>query len=157
MTEPMRSPAVDGSTGNVPDRPSQDVVLGLHEAHRRVGAATARLFDTAAHAYAVTELLVRKGVIEVDELDRSRRDVEERLGSAFGDDGLEISIAAEGPDKYELGCAVRRVAACASRSRSRTFTRASFAGSSTVPISTCRTRTVTASTARRAPGPAACT
>jgi hypothetical protein len=103
MTEPMRSPAVDGSTGNVPDRPSQDVVLGLHEAHRRVGAATARLFDTAAHAYAVTELLVRKGVIEVDELDRSRRDVEERLGSAFGDDGLEISIAAEGPDKYELG------------------------------------------------------
>ena len=90
-------------TENADAGPGRDVVLGFHEAHRRVGAATARLFDTAAHAYALEELLVAKGLVGVDELEHSRRDVRERLVDVFEHDGLDISIAADGSDKYTLG------------------------------------------------------
>lgn len=87
-----------------PEQPAigpDELLLGMHEAHRRVGAATARTFDLSTRVYALAELLVRKGVIGLDELDRVRDEVEERMDKTYADERLDVQLAPD-PDKYAL-------------------------------------------------------
>jgi hypothetical protein len=53
-----------------PELGAADLLLGFHEAHRRVGANTARLQEASANVIALAELLIGKGVIGLEELDR---------------------------------------------------------------------------------------
>jgi hypothetical protein len=95
MTAGDARPAASEST--------QDIALGFHEAHRRVSAATTQLFQTVAQARALAEVLVAKGLVEIEELERSQQTVEQDLAETFDHEGLGVSIAAAGPDKYDLG------------------------------------------------------
>ena len=106
-----------------PARPTQEILLAFHEAHRRMDATKTQLFEAAAQAFAVAELLVAKGVLGADELDAVRHSVEDRLGETFEHDGLNIALASNAPDKYsmddtavEIDCAARlplcKVACC---------------------------------------------
>ena len=74
---------------------------GFHEAHRRIGASASSSVNAAANAYALAELLVKKGLIGLDELEASRRAIESRLQERM-QDTMTVKLAADAPDKYEM-------------------------------------------------------
>ena len=90
-------------SGDDEPRPSQEILLAFHEAHRRMDATKTQLFEASAQAFAVAELLVSKGLLAADELEATRRTVENRLDQTYEHDGLNVAIASRAPDKYELG------------------------------------------------------
>jgi Fe-S-cluster containining protein len=74
---------------------------GFHETYRRISVTMEQSTGTTAQTYALAELLIAKGVIGMDELDRARRGVENRLTKAAEDAGMAVQLADE-PDKYAL-------------------------------------------------------
>jgi hypothetical protein len=93
-----------GATGAPP--PAQlfdanELLHGFHVAHNRIGASANRMVQAAANTYALAELLVRKGVIGVDELDATRRTVEGRLREEV-QDKVAVRITEGAPDKYDM-------------------------------------------------------
>jgi Fe-S-cluster containining protein len=87
---------------------------GFHEAYRRIGVTVEQSTETTAQTYALAELLVTKGVIGMDELDRARRGVQNRLTKAAEDAGMGVQLADE-PDKYALPEADEVQIDCAAR------------------------------------------
>jgi len=65
-----------------------------------VGAT--RLFESAAHVYAIAELLIAKGIIGIEELDERRRTVEQRLLPNYESAGLTVDLVHDAPDKYDM-------------------------------------------------------
>jgi Fe-S-cluster containining protein len=97
--------------------------LAFHETHRRIGANTAKLYEAAAYALGVADLLVAKGLAGVEEVEQFKRAAEQRLDEAYRRDGLMIDLADAPADKYamdtppvEIDCAARipvcRAACC---------------------------------------------
>lgn len=94
----------DGGANETSDVPPLDpatVLVGFHETYRRLGASAQSSYQAAAHAFAVAEVLIAKGIVGVDELDEKRRDVENRLQVGLENAGLMVELADE-PDKYRL-------------------------------------------------------
>lgn len=87
---------------------------GFHEAYRRIGVTVQQSTETTAQTYALAELLIAKGVIGMDELDRARRGVENRLTKSAEDAGMGVQLADE-PDKYALSEAEEVRIDCAAR------------------------------------------
>lgn len=80
-----------------------DLFDAFHSAYRRSGASANKLFEAAASAYAVAELLIARGLIGLEELDERRRLVEERLMRSYEQAGLTVEMEHNAPDKYQLG------------------------------------------------------
>jgi Fe-S-cluster containining protein len=80
---------------------SVDPAPGFHEAYRRIAVTTQQATEASAQTYALAELLIAKGVLGMDELDRARRAVEERLAVAVQEAGMGVQLADE-PDKYAV-------------------------------------------------------
>lgn len=95
-------PAARPDGNGPPELGAADLLLGFHEAHRRVGASAARLQEASANVIALAELLIGKGVIGLEELDRQRHAVEARLDAAYARDRLQIELAQQPRDKYAL-------------------------------------------------------
>ena len=89
-----------------PDVPTAGMMAGFHEVYRRIGISAERLCQTSAEAYALTELLVSKGIIGIDELGDRRGPVLERMREATGSAGVTVELA-PGPDKYTAGGTVQ--------------------------------------------------
>ncbi|GAC1368695.1 MAG: hypothetical protein NVSMB32_13710 [Actinomycetota bacterium] len=79
-----------------------EIALAIHEAHRRISANSLELLQASSNALGLGELLIRKGMIGLDELDRSRRAVEDRLQAAFAEGRLGVQIANDAPDKFSM-------------------------------------------------------
>ena len=85
-----------------PDLPPHELYAAFRDAHRRMSMANGRQYKVAAYTYALAELLVRKGVFGIDELDEVRREVEGRLDEQYMDSRVTYKVWDEAPDKYEL-------------------------------------------------------
>jgi Fe-S-cluster containining protein len=88
--------------GHVPVLEPSSVLVGFHETYRRLGVSAESAFQAAAHAFAITELLIAKGLIGVEELGDRQRKVEERLRANLAEAGMMVQLADE-PDKYAMG------------------------------------------------------
>ena len=70
MSDGGSSPEVNGSSTPSAAAPSIDEVLtGFHSTYQRVGQGADKAKEAATYSFALAELLVRRGVVGVDELE----------------------------------------------------------------------------------------
>ena len=65
-----------------------DVVLGLLYVHHQLGANTGKALEASSFLYALTELLIERGVITEKELDERKIVVAKRLAEKFREMGM---------------------------------------------------------------------
>lgn len=81
---------------------ASEVAAAFHTAYRCIGVTAALVVEVAGQVTALAELLVAKGVLGLDEVDRARRPVEARQLDRLRDEGVTVHIAKSAPDKYEV-------------------------------------------------------
>lgn len=82
---------------------AEEVLAGFHEVLRRGGMTAGATVEAASLAYALADVLVGKGLIALDEIDRARRETEVRLNKELADRGAMIRLTEGAPDKYAMG------------------------------------------------------
>lgn len=80
----------------------RELTEAFHEAYRRIGLTAGDVRDASAMVYGLAELLVRNGVVGLDELERTRQTVEERMDAALEQVGMTVQLTDQASDKYAL-------------------------------------------------------
>lgn len=102
---------------------SAELLDGLHRILQRIGVAVTNGRDTAALVYGLAEVLISKGIIDLDELTAFQREAKERQSERLSEQGMTVCLTDNAPDKYamdeqavEIDCADRlplcRAACC---------------------------------------------
>jgi len=85
-----------------PAEPKRQIELGFMFCHSVVTENTQHLVETATAAFALSELLVEKGLIEQEAYDQRRQKVRQELLEQIENAGLGLYLNEEHPDKYAL-------------------------------------------------------
>lgn len=78
----------------------KEVVEGLLYTHSRLNANTTKTLEVAAFLYALIDLLNENGFINIDELDKRKRMMGQRLGTDYCKSGMGVVLQDPQPDKY---------------------------------------------------------
>ncbi len=78
----------------------QEVAEGLFYTHMRVSQNTKRALEASAFLYGLIELLSEKGLVSIEELDRRKKVMGERLSEQLKEKGLGVMLQESGEDKY---------------------------------------------------------
>jgi len=102
-----KSKAAAKSTG-APGEPQTDLdaselLAGFHAVLRRTGITASATLDGSSLAYALAEVLVGKGLLGLDELDKARKGVEARMSTDLAQRGVTVRLTDGVADKYEMG------------------------------------------------------
>src|SRR6266700_1827507 len=73
---------------------------GLLYTHSRANSNTAKLLEVSSFAYAAIELLAEKGLIDIEVLDRKKKEVADRLVEKFRQEGIGAAYQDPEYDKY---------------------------------------------------------
>jgi Fe-S-cluster containining protein len=95
-------PAPDRPADREPDLGAAELLAGFHDLLRRTGITASSALDASALVYALADVLVGKGVLSLDELDRARKDVESRLSTDLVEKGVTVRLTDNAPDKYDM-------------------------------------------------------
>lgn len=79
----------------------KDVFMGFHETYRRIGESSTTSIESYANSVALAELLISKGIVGMDELDRRRREVERRMVQQQTETRTTVQLGDGPPDKYD--------------------------------------------------------
>ena len=93
----------------------QPVAAGFLYTHSRLSANAAKSLEAASFLYALVELLIEKGLITIEELDRRKQTVGQRLAEEFKRKGMGVMLQDPEYDKYSFSQEVSL--ACPSRLR----------------------------------------
>ena len=138
------------------DEARDEIAAGFRYTHFRADANTGKLL-IASFLYAAIDVLSKKGLLDIAELDEQKKEVATRLKDKFAERGMGVCYQKPEQDKYsfegaaKIDCENRiplcKAACCRlpSHSRSRMWRKTSYAGISRGPISSPTGRTATAS------------
>lgn len=95
----------------------QEAAEGLLYTHARLSENTKAVLEAASFLYGLVELLNEKGLISIEELDRRKHEVAQRLARRNGERGVGVLLQDPEYDKYSFTGEVRidcenRVALC---------------------------------------------
>lgn len=79
-----------------------DLMSGLIYTHLRLNDNTKKTLESSSFLYALIELLEKKGVIDIEELDAQKKEVAERLVKNFVESGLGLMYQDMEHDKYQF-------------------------------------------------------
>ena len=65
-----------------------EIAEGLRYTHDRANSNTAKLLEVSSFAYAAIELLAEKGLIDIEVLDRKKKEIAGRLVEKFRQEGI---------------------------------------------------------------------
>jgi len=85
-----------------PSNPQRQIELGFMFCHSVVSENAQHLVETAATAYAWSELLLEKGIIEAAEYEERRQKIYDSLIRQVEQSGLGLYLNEEHTDKYAL-------------------------------------------------------
>lgn len=88
-------------------------VEGLLYCHSRMNANTNKILEVGSFAYALIELLIERGLISIEEIDRKKEEVFRRLKKKYSERGMGVAVLKDDRDKYTFGEEMR--INCASR------------------------------------------
>jgi hypothetical protein len=101
------STVADDGDPRQPLQPSwPQVAEGFLYAHARLNENTQATLDAASFLYALIELLHDKQLISIDELDRRKREVAQRLARKNSDKGVGVLLQEPDSDKYSFAAEV---------------------------------------------------
>lgn len=89
-----------------PDEMRSEVAEGLRYTHNRANSNTAKLLEVSSFAYAAIELLAEKGLIDIEVLDRKKKEVADRLVQKFQQEGIGAAYQDPEHDKYTFESSV---------------------------------------------------
>lgn len=78
----------------------QEIAKGLLYTHVRINDGTSKILEASSFLYALIELLNEKGLISIEELDKRKNQVAERLVRNFVDSGTGLLYQDAEDDKY---------------------------------------------------------
>src|SRR5262245_49702201 len=84
-----------------------EVAGGLRYAHFRADANTRKLLEVASFLYASIDLLNRKGIFDLAELDEHKKQAAANLVEKFSEHGMGVVYQKPEYDKYKFGGAVK--------------------------------------------------
>lgn len=79
-----------------------DISSGLLYTHLRLNDNTKKTLQSSSFLYALIELLEKKGVINIEELDAQKNEVADRLLKSFADSGMALMYQDLEHDKYNF-------------------------------------------------------
>jgi Fe-S-cluster containining protein len=79
-----------------------ETAKGLRYCHKRINANTSKSIENASFLYALVELMVEKGIIQIEELDARKKVIAERLVENFKDKGVGLMYQDPEIDKYNF-------------------------------------------------------
>ncbi|SRR5258705_12860298 len=85
---------------NKDDSARGEVAGGLRYAHSRANSNTAKLLEVSSFAYAAIELLAEKGLIDIEVLDRKKKEIAGRLVEKFREEGIGAAYQDPEHDKH---------------------------------------------------------
>jgi len=77
-----------------------EIAEGLRYTHERANSNTAKLLEVSSFAYAAIELLAEKGLIDIEVLDRKKKEIAGRLVEKFRQEGIGAAYQDPEYDKY---------------------------------------------------------
>ncbi|HYG79486.1 MAG TPA: YkgJ family cysteine cluster protein [Pyrinomonadaceae bacterium] len=83
-----------------------EVADGLLYAHSRANSNTAKLLEVSSFAYAAIELLAERGLIDIEDLDRKKKEIAGRLIEKFREEGIGAAYQEPEHDKYTFAGSV---------------------------------------------------
>ena len=83
-----------------------EVAEGLLYTHSRANSNTAKLLEISSFAYAAIELLAEKGLIDIEVLDRKKKEIADRLVEKFRQEGIGAAYQDPEHDKYTFEASV---------------------------------------------------
>jgi Fe-S-cluster containining protein len=86
-----------------------ELARGLEYTHVRANSNTGKLLEVASFAYSMIELLAEKGIVSIDEVDKRKSVVAERLGVKFREAGMGVVRSEPELDKYALEDTVEEI------------------------------------------------
>lgn len=113
QSEPQITAGGNGEYAELLEELRQEVTRGFLYAHTRANHNTGKALQVASFCYALIELLSEKGIITVEELDKRKKAVADRLVKKFKDEGMGAVYQDPECDKYnfdkevEIDCASR--------------------------------------------------
>ena len=69
-----------------------EIANGFRYTHNRANSNTAKLLEVSSFAYAAIELLAEKGLIDIEVLDRKKKEITDRLVEKFRREGHWCSV-----------------------------------------------------------------
>ena len=81
----------------------EEVTLGLLYVHHQLGANTGKALEASSFLYALIELLIKRGIITEEELNKEKMAVAERLVGKFREIGMGAAFQEDEQDKYGFG------------------------------------------------------
>lgn len=76
----------------------EEVVHGFLYAHSRANVNSSKLLEVASFSYALIELLSERGLITIEELDKRKEQVNQRLAEKFLEKGMGVALTKEEKD-----------------------------------------------------------
>jgi hypothetical protein len=82
------------------DEARDEIAAGFRYTHFRADANTGKLLEIASFLYAAIELLNKKGLLDIAELDEQKKEVAARLKDKFAERGMGVAYQKPEQDKY---------------------------------------------------------
>lgn len=83
-----------------------EIAEGLRYTHSRANSNTAKLLEVSSFAYAAIELLAEKGLIDIEVLNRKKKEISDRLVEKFRQEGIGAAYQDPEHDKYTFESSV---------------------------------------------------
>src|SRR5262245_39650391 len=99
--EPSNDAASSAGESSIAPGDHKELANGLIFIHTALGGAMAGAQQLSAHVYALTELLVAKGVVSLHEFEERRRIINEQMMTQMREKWLGARMQAEETDKYD--------------------------------------------------------
>lgn len=90
------------SSSNKKLHKESDLISGLLYTHQRLNDNTKKNLESSSFLYALIELLEKKGLVDIEELDAQKKKVAERLVKNFVDSGMGLMYQDGEDDKYKF-------------------------------------------------------
>ncbi len=105
VEQPKNKTPSSGSTlrndiSQLPGNLVQEMTAGLLYTHTRLNANTSKTLEATSFLYALIELLNEKGLLTIEELDKRKKQVAERLVQKFVESGIGLRYQDPEYDKY---------------------------------------------------------
>src|SRR5688500_10162335 len=88
------------------DSTRTEIAEGLRYTHDRANSNTAKLLEVSSFAYAAIELLAEKGLIDIEVLDRKKKEIADRMVERFRQEGIGAAYQDPEHDKYTFQSSV---------------------------------------------------
>lgn len=80
---------------------TEEILQGFLYSYRQLDTNALKVYEASAHLYSLIELLVAKGIIGIEELDKRKKAVEKRLRDSFTEAGIGVKVQRADADKYD--------------------------------------------------------